>query len=419
MTTTLPLPPARDVAATEAFVGDHLGELIRDEPVASPRFRGGQMAADAALAGLDITGYASDRNEVWPAERRGASAISPYVRHGLIQLPALWSAVGDAPPRDRTKYRDELLWQEHSRHLYARLGPALGEGLRRDLPGNPWLGEDLREVWDPAMACMELTTDELTTDGYLVNQTRMWLSSHWAVRDGVDWRAGEQEFYAHLLDGSRAANRAGWQWTIGTGNGKSYGFSRWQVEKRAKGLCDTCELRNRCPIEDWPEDPPLGQTEEHPSLRRDDDPASTAGPSRPAIDGDHAAEAVWLTAESLGDDDPALDAHPELPVVFVFDAPLLERLRLSGKRLVFLTECLADLAQRREVEVLLGDPVEALQGRRLAATYAPVPGFARRSAELDVVALHPWPWLVTPHARSAASFSAWRKGAEKAGAMPG
>lgn len=417
------LPPARDIAGAEAFVRDHLGALVEGPVTASPRFRGGQIAADGVLASLDINGYASDRNEVWPVQRRGASAVSPYVRHGLLPLPLLWDAVADAPDRDRQKFRDELLWQEYARHLYARLGGATRRGLRRELFGTAW-GQDTRDatsasddpnsdavpVWDPAMACLDVTTEELFNDGYLVNQTRMWLASHWAVREGVDWRAGEDVFFRHLLDGSRAANRAGWQWTIGTGTGKPYGFSRWQVEKRAPELCATCALVEQCPIDDWPEDPPLTPTDEHPKLRRDDDPETRGGPRRPRIDGD--PEMVWLTAESLGDTDPALAAHAQLPVVFVFDAPLLARLRLTGKRLVFLVECLADLAQRRELTVYLGNPVEVLAGRALATTYAPVPGWRHRAARLDVVATHPWPWLVRTHGGSVASFSAWRKTAQ-------
>ena len=66
-----------------------------------------------------------------------------------------------------------------------------------------------------------------------------------------------------------------------------------------------------------------------------------AGPEASLHEGE--PPAVWLTAESLDDGDPALAAHPDLPVVFVFDEPLLRSLRLSGKRLVFLAECLADL----------------------------------------------------------------------------
>jgi deoxyribodipyrimidine photo-lyase len=424
MTRPLHLPPTADVDAAVAWVRAHLRHLVAEadveggEVAASPRFRGGQTAADATLATVDVTGYARDRNEVLPAERRGASAVSPYVRHGLLTLPQLWAAVTDAPARDRSRYRDELLWQEYARHLYTRVGAGSRRGLRRELRGQPWHGDDPAAVWDRSMACLDVTVGELERDGYLVNQTRMWLASHWAVRNGVDWRAGEDVFFRHLLDGSRAANRAGWQWTVGTATGKAYGFSRWQVEKRAPGLCERCPLASRCPIEAWPEDPSLPTAVEPAGLRGDPDPAATAGPAEAELLGGGAAEVVWLTAESLGDADPALAAHPDLPAVFVFDAPLLARLRLSGKRLVFLVETLAELATRRDVQVHLDDPVAVLRGRRLAATVAPVPGWRRRARRLTVVARQPWPWLVRPHGGSAASFSAWRKAAKRAGALP-
>jgi deoxyribodipyrimidine photo-lyase len=113
---------------------------------------------------------------------------------------------------------------------------------------------------------------------------------------------------------------------------------------------------------------------------------------------------VWLTAESLGTEDPALSAHPDLPRVFVFDEPLLGRLGLAGIRLVFLAQALAEL----DVEVRRGDPVDELAGRRLAVTHAPVPGFRRRAARLDVAQTHPWPWLVRPASGSLRSYSAWR-----------
>jgi deoxyribodipyrimidine photo-lyase len=118
-------------------------------------------------------------------------------------------------------------------------------------------------------------------------------------------------------------------------------------------------------------------------------------------------DVVWLTAESLGDDDPALAANPDLPVAFVFDEPLLERLQLSGKRLVFLTETLADLAARRDLEVHLGSPAAVLADRLSAVTFAPVPGFRRISRRLEIAELHPFPWLRRPRGGSVASFSQW------------
>ena len=390
----LPSPPT-DREGVVAWVDEHLGHLACDEVRASP-VRGGQAAADAALASLDLTGYATRRSEVHPVQGRGATRLSPYIRHGLLPLPAVWAAAAGAPARDRVKFRDELLWQEYARHLYARVGRATAEPLRFAEPvgTGPWEGEP----WRQDMACMAATTTELHEEGWLVNQTRMWLASQHSVRAGRDWREGAQEMYRHLLDGSPAANRLGWQWAIGTGTGKVYGFSRWQVEKRAPGLCLTCPLRRACPVQDWPEAEAGPRVEPPAGLAGG---PTDAGPSEVQVTGE--AEAVWLTAESLGDTDPALAAHPDLPAVFVFDEPLLARLRLSGKRLVFLAEALAELG----AQVHLGDPVAELAGRPLAATWTYVPGFTRRAAQLDVVALHPWPWLRRPGSGSLRSYSAW------------
>jgi deoxyribodipyrimidine photo-lyase len=413
--TLLPPPPA-DRAGAEAWVAEHLGDLAREGPggvQGSPRFRGGQAAADAALALWDVAAYARRRNEVWPEDRRGASGLSPYIRYGLIGLRELWAAAAGGPARDVAKFRDELLWQEYARHLHARLGHDSARALRH-APARA----EVRwpEPWPREMACVDLTVGELERDGWLVNQTRMWLASQWTVRAGHEWTAGEDAFFVHLLDGSRAANRVGWQWTIGAGTGKPYGFSRWQVRKRAPGLCERCALRDACPIEDWPEARPGPRVEPPARLRADPDPSATGGPRSVEPGGSASgapAEAVWLTGESLGDADPALTAHPELPAVFVWDAPLLARWRLSGKRLVFLAETLGDLAARRRVEVHRGVPTEVLAGRPLATTFAPVPGFRARAARLDVAELHPWPWLVPPHGGPAGSFSAWRRAARR------
>ncbi len=397
--TRLPTP-----ALSEAleWTAEHLGHLTCDEVSKSGRFTGGQRAADEALAGFDVTGYASKRNEVWPESRRGASALSPYVRHGLLQLPRVWEAVAGGPSRDVEKYRDELNWQEYSRHLYARLGTATRDWIRYSVEST--------ETWDQApwwreMACVDLVVSELESDGWLVNQTRMWLASQWVNRAGGYWRDGEDRFFQHLLDGSRAANRLGWLWTAGGGTGKPYGFSRWQVEKRAKGVCDGCRFDNNCPIQEWPSDPEIEKVSEPPGLSSDPDPAATGGP----IDVDRRSQPdlVWLTAESLGDADPALAANPDLPAVFVFDEPLLERLQLSGKRLVFLAETLADLADRRDVEVHLGPPASVLADRSPAVTFAPVPGWRRISSRLDLAEIHPYPWLRRPRGGSVASFSQW------------
>ncbi len=402
MLTLLPNPRTDDV---DGWVREHLLQVSCDSEVGrSPRFEGTQAAADATLARLDVDGYARRRNEVLPVSARGATGLSPYIRHGLLTLPQVSLAATSGPSKDRQKFRDELMWQEYARHVYARLGRRTRSGLRYE----PVVDSDRTDdPWDRSMACIAASVDELERNGWLVNQSRMWMASQWTVRHGADWHEGERRFFTHLLDGSRAANRLGWQWTIGAGTGKPYGFSRWQVEKRAPELCERCVHRDGCPVEQWPDERTLPPADDDELLSADPDPDATAGPIDVHSTG--APDVVWLTAESLGDGDPALAAHADLPVVFVFDEPLLRRLRLSSKRLVFLADRLAELATIRAVEVHLGDPADVLGGRSLATTFAPVPRARRLRSQLDVVELHPWPWLVRPNAGAVGSFSAWRR----------
>jgi deoxyribodipyrimidine photo-lyase len=375
------------------FEGLYSGELGLSS------LKGGQTAANSALAQLDITGYAATRSEVLPKGKRGASVLSPYIRHNILTLDLVYRSVKDAPYADREKFRDELLWQEYARHLYARIGTRLFDNLRfdanRDSPGDGWNRE---------MRCVDEVVTELETDGWMVNQTRMWLASHWTVRNDVGWIHGQDRMFRELIDGSRAANLLGWQWTVGAGTGKPYGFARWQVEKRAPGLCGGCPLAAACPIQHFPDDTAPRQLAGEPLLDRDEAIHTTAGPTEVIVRG--RPDFVLLTIDSLGDADPAMTAHPDLPVAFVFNAPALTKLQLSSRRIGFYLETVQDLAERRDVHVFIGDPYEFARENKVAVTFAPVPSFA---AMPDVAELHPYPWLRPPHSGSVRSFSSWRK----------
>lgn len=402
----LPAIPPDDVVG---WVRAHLGDLVDGEVVASTAFDGSQAAADAAMAALDITGYARHRNEVWPPDRRGVSRLSPWIRHGLVTLPRAWATVAGAPAADRRKFRSELQWQEYARHLYAQVGTALRRPLRHapDRAAGPWPGEP----WPREMACVELAIGELERDGWMVNQARMWMASQWTIRGHGGWDAGQDHYFRHLLDGSRAANGLGWQWVVGAQTGRSHGFSRAQVERRAPGLCDGCPLASACPIEEWPATEGGQRVVAPATLAAERSPGWAAGPSEVLARRDPSV--VWLTAESLGDEDPALAGHPDLPVVFVFDEPLLRRLRLSGKRLVFLAQALADVGRHRRLEVHRGRPVEVLADRDPAVTFTPVPGWRANSRALQPAVVHPWPWLRRPDGGSVASFSKWNRRHER------
>ena len=360
--------------------------------------RGGQSAADAALESLDIRGYAKNRSEILPLDARGATVLSPYIRHNILSLQRVWDHVSSAPSSDREKFRDELLWQEYARHLYARIGTRLFNNLRfEQIWDKPGYG------WSEGMACVDFATQELQERGWLVNQSRMWLASHWTVRNEMGWLHGQEEMYRDLLDGSRAANLLGWQWTVGTGTGKPYGFARWQVDKRAPGLCAGCALKKACPIQEFPVEVSLGEAPFESRLVEDPDINGTTGPIN--VESNRPPEEVLITIDSMGDADPALVANPNLPVVFVFNEEALRKLQLSSKRIFFYLETLQDLSQRRDLRILVGNPYEYATSNAVALTYAPVPSFQKFH---NVAELHPFPWLKTPHAKSVRSFSAWR-----------
>ena len=254
------------------------------------------------------------------------------------------------------------------------------------------------------MHCIDMVVSELEQDGWLVNQTRMWLASHWSVRNGMDWRYGQERMYRELIDGSRAANLLGWQWTVGAGTGKPYGFARWQVEKRAPGVCMSCPLNKACPIQEFPEERVLDRIERDSLIESDPNPKRTAGPLAPLELAK--PEVVLLTIDSLGDADAALTGNPHLPAAFVFNEPALAKLQLSSKRIHFYLQTLRDLSSRRDLSVYLGSPYEFSQEVPVAVTFAPVPSFSKFK---KIAQLHPYPWLVTPHGGSVRSFSAWRE----------
>lgn len=361
--------------------------------------KGGQTAADEALATLDITGYANKRSEVFPKSRRGASVLSPYIRHNLLTLPQVHRAVKTAPYKDREKFQDELYWQEYARHLYARIGTRLFENLRFEANST-----SQGDGWNRDMRCVDAVVTELETDGWLVNQTRMWLASHWTVRNNIGWLHGQDRMYRELIDGSRSANLLGWQWTVGSGTGKPYGFARWQVEKRAPGLCNQCPLANACPIQEFPEEVTLNRLDVDSLLESDPDPEKTSGPK--AVQKVNIPKYVLLTVDSMGDNDPAMLANSDLTVVFVFNETALAKLQLSSRRIGFYLETLQDLSQRRELQVYLGDPYQFAKDNAVAVTFAPVPSFKKFS---NLAEIHPFPWLQQPHSGSVKSYSAWRK----------
>ena len=255
------------------------------------------------------------------------------------------------------------------------------------------------------MNCIDSIKTELESTGYMVNQTRMWFASHFSLRTGNNWRNYEDYMFKHLIDGSRFANRLGWQWVMGSQTGKIYGFSKFQVNKRARSLCNTCVVKYDCPIQNWPEEVSITKK----TVEFDLNPEINFGPKIVKNNIDSKPEFVWLTAESLGDNDPALNFYSNLPAIFIFDKPLLKYLQLSTKRIIFLLDCLKELANKRDLKIYLDDPSEFLNGKNFGSTFAPVPKYKKITKKNIPTVEFPSTRLVEPINFYPSSFSSWKK----------
>jgi deoxyribodipyrimidine photo-lyase len=219
------------------------------------------------------------------------------------------------------------------------------------------------------------------------------MSSQWTVRGGAEWTEGEDRFFTHLLDGSRAANRLGWQWTIGPAPA-SPTASPAAGAQAAPQLWPAVRAAHRCPIEDWPDDP---RQPPRPT------PSRCCAPTRPGRDGrprevvdTGAPDAVWLTAESLGDADPALDATPT--------CRRLRVRRAAARRLACRASGWCSSPRPRRPRHAPRRRAAPRPGARGAGRAAPSPSRTRRcrasgrAPRRRAGARAPVPWLWRPHA---------------------
>jgi len=223
----------------------------RDDRVSS--IRGGRRAAEAALARLDPTDYASSRNYLSGT----VTQLSPYLRYGVLGMAELRDAVLTRARRKSvaTKLLNELGWRDYFQRRYAQIGNGvwhdqgpLGTGYAPEEYAAA-LPEDIARG-TTGLVCMDAFSTQLQDIGYLHNHTRMWLAAYLVHWRRVRWQTGARWFLAHLLDGDPASNNLNWQWVVGALGHRPYVFTRENLEQYTEGAyCAKCPLYGRCPFE--------------------------------------------------------------------------------------------------------------------------------------------------------------------------
>ncbi len=169
--------------------------------------------ADAA-----IHRYAAERNRL---DHDGTSALSPYLRFGMVSArEAVVAAIAAGAGPDDV-WLAELVWRDFYQAILFHFPDVLGGAFdsRFQAFGYRRAPADLA-AWQQGTTgypIVDAAMRQLAAIGWMHNRARMIVASFLTKHLLLDWRDGEAWFMRQLIDGDPAANNGGWQWTAGVG----------------------------------------------------------------------------------------------------------------------------------------------------------------------------------------------------------
>jgi deoxyribodipyrimidine photo-lyase len=174
-----------------------------------------------------ITQYAETRNRL---DLDGTSALSPYIRFGMISLrQAAAQALNIEPVNRQTgkqengpaAWLNELIWREFYISILHHFPHVSRRAFNPALQNIPWRDDQSDfAAWKEGrtgVPVVDAAMRQLRETGWMHNRARMIVASFLVKDLLINWQWGERWFMDNLLDGDPAANNGGWQWTAGTG----------------------------------------------------------------------------------------------------------------------------------------------------------------------------------------------------------
>ncbi|HYO89045.1 MAG TPA: deoxyribodipyrimidine photo-lyase [Candidatus Limnocylindrales bacterium] len=198
--------------------------------------KAGEAAARRLLTDFTagpIFEYSDGRNVLggpaWAEGNAGTSALSPYLRFGMLSprqaLAAAQSARSKAASAEARNsaysWVNELAWREFYANILFHFPQVLKGTFKPQYAAMDWrhsVGE--LERWKAGLTgypVVDAAMRQLVATGWMHNRARMVVASFLSKDLLHYWAEGEAFFMQHLLDGDPASNNGGWQWTAGTG----------------------------------------------------------------------------------------------------------------------------------------------------------------------------------------------------------
>jgi deoxyribodipyrimidine photo-lyase len=191
----------------------------------SPLFPAGEKEAQVRLDEFlhaHIYAYHENRNRV---DLEGTSALSPYLRFGMLGLRQAVSAAQQSIAENRSAgaevWLNELIWREFYIQILYHFPHVSRTAFNPALASIPWRNDEAEfEAWkngQTGVPIVDAAMRQLKEIGWMHNRARMIVASYLVKDLLINWQWGEAWFMENLLDGDLAANNGGWQWTAGTG----------------------------------------------------------------------------------------------------------------------------------------------------------------------------------------------------------
>ncbi len=209
----------RDVPAPDAF------GMTPPEHARESGERVARALLDRFVSSGAIEAYAEARD--FPAVT-GTAHLSPHLRAGTIGIRTCVDAAR-AARHDRRgaaaagieTWLGELVWRDFYQQILANF-PRVATGpfderatkLRYRTSEREW------EAWCAGRTgypIVDAAMRQINTYGWMHNRLRMIVASFLTKDLLLDYRRGEAYFEQHLVDGDKAANNGGWQWSASTG----------------------------------------------------------------------------------------------------------------------------------------------------------------------------------------------------------
>ena len=197
------------------------------------------LSADLAVESFlenGIANYSKMRNfDFGRGQHRAVSQLSPYISHGVISEFDLVKRILDRYSIEEVeKYIQEIFWRvywkgwlEHRHSVYRDLA-------HHQAASN--IGHARATSGQTGIECFDDWVDELKSDNYLHNHSRMWFASIWIFTLKLPWQLGAKFFQKHLYDGDSASNTLSWRWVAGLQTqGKNYLARSTNIQKFTQG----------------------------------------------------------------------------------------------------------------------------------------------------------------------------------------